>query len=91
MKKLHVPPHITTTVFEGSSIILDSRKNIYYALNDTAATFWNFLVELGSLESAIAETSKIYNAPPDAIEHDMNNLLNSLILAGFIETNEKKV
>jgi len=91
MKKVHIPQHITTTVFEGSSIVLDLRQNLYYALNDTAAIFWNLLIELGSIEAALAEILKLYNASPDVIEDDMKKFVHSLIKAGLIEKIENDI
>ena len=85
MEKVYIPKHITTTEFKGSSILLDLQQNTYYALNDSAATFWNFLIDLGSTEAAFAETLKLYDVSEKVLINDIIHLIESLIEAGLLQ------
>ncbi|MBD2363394.1 PqqD family protein [Anabaena minutissima FACHB-250] len=86
MEKLHVPVYVSTTFFEESAILLDSQKNRYYTLNDSAAEFWKLLTKLGSFEEAIEELSYLYEGYSDDFKKDMEFLVNDFMKAGLLET-----
>ena len=86
MDKIHIPSHISTTFFEESAILLDSQKNIYYALNDSAANFWKLLIEAKSVKEAITQITKLYDCPPDTLRQDMEKLAIDLTELGFLES-----
>ncbi|XHR82053.1 MAG: PqqD family protein [Gloeotrichia echinulata GP01] len=85
MKDIHVPLYVSTTFFEESAILLDSRKNRYYTLNDSAAEFWTLLTKTGSFEEAIEQLSYLYEGDSDVIRKDMEFLVNSFIKAGLLK------
>ncbi len=86
MEEIHIPPHVYTTFFEESAILLDSRKNVYYALNDSAANFWKLLIEAKSVKEALTQITKLYECPPDTLRGDMEKLVISLTELGFLES-----
>ena len=86
MEEIHIPSHIYTTFFEESAILLDSRKNVYYALNDSAANFWKLLIEAKSVKEALTQITKLYECPPDTLIQDMEKLVSSLTELGFLES-----
>lgn len=85
MQEFRIPSHVTTTFFQDSAVLLDLRKNVYHALNDSAADFWKFLTETGSYESAVAEMLKLYQESPEIIRKDIEGLVFSLVKAGLLE------
>lgn len=85
MEKVHIPPHVTTTIFEDSIVLLDSRKNAYYALKDSAAEFWKALEKSGSTDLALKEVLDIYTDLKDVVKKDMENFIHSLVQAGLLE------
>jgi hypothetical protein len=85
MEEIRVPPHVATTTFNETAVLLDLRKNAYYALNDSAADFWKFITQMGSFESALKEVSELYEDSSDVIRKDMEELVSSLIKAGLLE------
>lgn len=86
METIYIPTHIHTTFFENSAIILDVQKNSYHALNNTAADFWKFLMQYSSFESALNELSQLYNHSSDAIREDMEELVDSLLAVGLLQS-----
>jgi len=86
MEKIYIPSHICTTFFEDSAILLDSRNNVSYALNDSAANFWKLLIEAKSVKEAITQITKLYDCPPDTLRQDMEKLAIDLTELGFLES-----
>lgn len=85
MPEFRIPSHVSSTSFNESTVLLDVRKNVYYALNDSASNFWQLLMQTGSYEAAVQEISKIYQESPNVIEKDMDELINSLVKSGLVE------
>ncbi|MBW4689950.1 MAG: PqqD family protein [Komarekiella atlantica HA4396-MV6] len=91
MKEINIPNHIYITFFEESAVLLDSKKNIYYMFNDSAADFWKFLVKSGSLEETLKELTGLYECSPAMIIKDMEFLVERLIKSGLLETKINKI
>lgn len=85
MEEFRVPSHVTITFFQDSAVLLDLRKNVYHALNDTAADFWKLFTQTGSYEDALQGMLKLYQDSPDLIRKDVEELVFSLAKAGLIE------
>lgn len=85
MEKIRIPLHVTTTFFDESAVLLDLQKNTYYALNNSAADLWKFMMQSGSYEKALQELTELYAEPTDAIRKDMEGLVKSLVQAGLLE------
>lgn len=90
MEEIRVPGHITTTFFQESAVLLDTRKNVYYALNDSAADFWKYLTQIGSVEGAVKQMLELYEDFSDVIKTDMETLVLSLVKAGLLERVQSK-
>jgi Coenzyme PQQ synthesis protein D (PqqD) len=93
MKGFRIPSYVSTTFFEDSAVLLDSRKNMYHALNGSAADFWKFLMETDSYEDALKEMLNLYQDASDVISNDLEELTSSLAKVGLLETgnsNSKK-
>lgn len=86
MEAVHIPPHVSTIFFEENAILLDSRKNVYYALNDSAANFWKLITESESVKEALTQITKLYECPPDTLSQDMKKLVISLTELGLLES-----
>lgn len=85
MELVQIPPYVSTRFFQESAILLDSRTNVYYTLNDSAASFWKLLSEFKPVEEAVALIANLYDYPPEILRQDMKNLLISLAELGLIK------
>jgi hypothetical protein len=85
MEQICVPPHVSTTFFKDSAVILDARTNSYHALNNTAADFWKSLMQNGSFESSLNEVLELYDYSSELIREDMEELVRSLFHAGLLK------
>lgn len=84
MQKFYIPKYVTTTILEDVIILMDLRKNTYYALKDSAVEFWQALEKYDSFDLAVNEVSKLYNTSKDAIKKDMEDFVFSLLESGLI-------
>lgn len=84
MQKIYIPKYVTTTILEDVIILMDLRKNTYYALKDSAVEFWQALEKYDSFDLAVNEVSKLYNTSKDAIKKDMEDFVLSLLESGLI-------
>ena len=85
MKQIHFPDHVAVTFCKESAILLDSRKNRYYTLNDSAADFYKLLSETGLFEEALKKFTESYEGDPSIIKKDMEKLVFSLAETGLLE------
>ncbi|WP_138506227.1 PqqD family protein [Nostoc sp. PA-18-2419] len=85
MEEFRVPSYVTITFFQDSAVLLDLRKNVYHALNDTAADFWKLLTQTGSCEDALQKMLELYQDSPDIIRRDVQDLVFSLAKVGLLE------
>lgn len=85
MKEFRIPSYVATTFFEDSAVLLDSRKNMYHALNGSAADFWKFLMETGRYEDALQEMLNLYQDSSDVMQKDLEELTCSLTKVGLLE------
>jgi Coenzyme PQQ synthesis protein D (PqqD) len=85
MKEICIPKYIATTLFDDSAVLLDLRKNVYYALNGSAADFWKSLTQTGEFEQALKQVLSEYEVAPDVVRKDMESLVSSLLDVGLIE------
>lgn len=90
MNNFRVPTHVHTTFFPEKAVLLDSKKNVYYALNDSASEFWKNLIQMGSFEEALQEVLKLYQDSSEVLRKDMEKLVNSLLHVGLLERAETK-
>ncbi|MFB2975089.1 PqqD family protein [Microseira sp. BLCC-F43] len=84
MKDIWVPEYIATTLFDDSAVLLDLRKNVYYALNGSAADFWNSMTQTGEFEEALKQVLSQYEVDADVVRKDMESLVSSLLKVGLI-------
>jgi|GEM_PF-2701594 hypothetical protein len=85
MEEFRVSAHVNTTFFQDSAVLLDLRKNVYHALNDSAADFWKLLKQTDSCEGAIKEMLELYQDSPNVIRKDLEELVFSLVKVGLLE------
>lgn len=86
MEIVRVPQHVHTTFFEGNTILLDSRRNIYYALNGSASDFWKMLIESNSLKEALLQIVDLYEHQSENLNQDMQKFVLSLVDLGLLES-----
>jgi hypothetical protein len=81
---LSVPDHIKITELDGKCVLLDCKRNYFYAVSKSGAQFFNQIKIHGIMEKAIKSISNSYNISENRVEEDMILFVNSLIEKGLI-------
>ncbi|MBA4493817.1 PqqD family protein [Paenactinomyces guangxiensis] len=64
---------------------MDTKKNEYYVLNESAMVFFRYLVKVGSLESAKKLVAEYYGYEGEDLHADLDELLHELVHLGFLQ------
>ncbi len=85
---LSIPAHVLYTRVDQDNVLLNTRTNKYYALNEVGARFWNLLVEGKTLREAQGVLLGEFEVEPSRLEEDLLELIEHLRENGLIETIE---
>lgn len=75
---LSIPDHVQVTKMDGKYILLDRKKNYYYAVSKTGVEFLEWWSIFGSAEMAVNKISKKYDVDYSIVEKDMFTLIEKL-------------
>ncbi|SEH00215.1 Coenzyme PQQ synthesis protein D (PqqD) [Nonomuraea solani] len=81
---IRIPEHVVTTMFDDSAVLLDTRNDVYFALNETGGEFWSALAKGDTVDAAVAHVCDLFDAPREVIESDMRSLVRQLIDARLL-------
>jgi hypothetical protein len=87
---LHVAPSADVVVRRagGESILLDFRRETYYALSEVAARVWDCLCEHGHAERAIDVLLAEYDIDEVTLRRDVSQLVAQWVELGVITVSE---
>jgi hypothetical protein len=81
---LIVPDHIQITEVDGKCVLLDCKKNYFYAVSKTGAELMDQLKATGNMKDAIKKISTDYQVSSGRVEKDMTIFVHQLIEKGLI-------
>ncbi len=82
---VQIPEHVLFTLLDQEAVLLDTRMNKYYALNEVGARLWALLTEKKRLEEAYQALLEEFEVAPDQLERDILEILNQLVENGLLE------
>ncbi|MRG29687.1 PqqD family protein [Laceyella tengchongensis] len=81
--RVRVPEYLRITKLDDQLVILDGRKNQYFAVNASGSAFIQFLQNGYSVNEAIHKLEARY--PLGTVRKDMEQFLKELISQGLVE------
>jgi len=75
---LNIPSTVLFTTVEDNVVLLNTRTNKYYSLDEVGARFWNFLSEGKTLRETHQALLEEYEVEPPQLEQDLLELLADL-------------
>jgi hypothetical protein len=85
LQEVRIPQYVQVTFFEESAVLLDSRNNVFYNLNDSAAIFWKLLTIHNSFQKTIEVFLDSYEyQSSNIISEDLKELIDSLTRIGLL-------
>jgi len=86
--QLLIPKHVSFTLVEQDAILLNTRTNKYYALDEVGARLWGLLNEGKQLTDAYQMLLDEYEVKPARLEKDLLELIDHLVENGLVEVAE---
>jgi hypothetical protein len=86
--ELHLPEHVVFTFVEQDAILLNTRTNMYFALDDVGRRFWELFKEGKSLKDGYQLLLDEYDVAPEQLEKDLLELIDDLVEHGLVEVAE---
>jgi len=82
---LRIPDNVLFTTVDDDAVLLNTRTNQYFALDEVGARAWNLLTEGKSLRAAYEILLDEYEVDPVPLERDLLDLVGHLAENGLVE------
>lgn len=90
-QKLQKPPHVIFRVVEGAVVILNTKSNLYYVLDNIGAVVWQLLLAGKSKDEVSESIRKRYEvALKDTVKKDIEELIDDMLKEGLLETRKSQ-
>jgi|WetSurMetagenome_2_1015567.scaffolds.fasta_scaffold530861_2 hypothetical protein len=83
---VHVSENVLFTGIEKEAVLLNTRTNKYFGLNEVAARFWD-LIENNSIREAYNIICSEFEINPRRLEQDLLEFVDLLVQHGLLELN----
>ena len=87
-------PRVLATWQGAELVLLDTRRERYYTLNEVGSHVWEMLASGATYVEIVSDIRRCYDMPAqrldDPVEHDVSQLLRSLWDAGLILADSAK-
>ena len=80
-----IPSSVLFTTVDEDVVLLNTRSNMYYALDEVGARFWNLLSAGRTLREAHRSLLEEYEVESNQLEQDLLELLTDLQKNGLVE------
>jgi hypothetical protein len=77
-------PNATFQVVADEAILIHLQTGVYYSLNEVGTVFWQLLDGQRSLQDCAAQIAAQYDAPPEVILSDLDELAGELMKEGLV-------
>jgi hypothetical protein len=82
---LKIPEYVVFSFVDQDAILLNTRSNEYYALDEVGARFWGLLRDGKSLKDGYKVLQDEYEVAPEQLEKDLLDLIGELVDNGLVE------
>ena len=82
---LRIPPYVTTSFVDDDAVLLNTRTNQYFAMQDVSSRFWDLLKNGSELREACQVLQAEYASEPAEVEKDVLDLVHELMENGLVE------
>lgn len=85
---LTIPSHVTSTRVDDDNVLLNTRTNQYFALEEVASRMWSLLRGGQSLRGIHGTLLKEYEVESAELESDLLELVHQLVESNLLEVDE---
>lgn len=83
--QLWIPENVLFTSVEQDAILLNTRTNQYYVLEEVGMRLWELLKQAGGVREVYQALLDEYEVSPAELERDLLELLGHLMENGLVE------
>ena len=66
-------------------VILNADKGVYFGLDGSGGRIWIELAGHGSIEKTFDSLKREFDADPDELQHDLDELVDQLVKKGLVQ------
>jgi hypothetical protein len=81
---LKVSDEVVFRELDGEAVLLNLASGMYFGLDETGTRIWQLIDQHGELAAVLIALCEEFDAPRDAIEHDLLSLASELSEKGLL-------
>lgn len=83
--RLRIPPYVTSSFVDEDAVLLNTRTNQYFALEEVSSRLWTLLKDGKGLREVVQTLQMEYTVLPKELERDVLDLVRELMENGLVE------
>ena len=80
-----MPDHVVTRLVDGMTVLLDVDSGRTFSLDDIGTRAWQVLIEAPTVQAAVEQLQREYDAEPGELERDLLALIDRLASAQLVQ------
>ena len=80
-----MPDHVVTRLVDGMTVLLDVDSGRTFSLDDIGTRAWQVLIEAPTIQVAVDQLQREYDAEPGELERDLLALIDRLASAQLVQ------
>ena len=80
-----VPDHVVTRLVDGMTVLLDVDSGRTFSLDDIGTRAWQVLIDAPTIQAAVEQLQREYDAEPGELERDLLALIDRLASAQLVQ------
>lgn len=78
-------PHLSAVEMDGKTVMMDTERGAYFALDPVGAAIWDLLAEPAGMDMIVAHVAQSFDAPdPDVLHQDLAEFVEDLLKQGLL-------
>jgi hypothetical protein len=84
-RTVRVPPSTLSRELQGETVLLQLERGEYFGLDEIGTRIWQLMVECGDLDVVGARLAEEFEADPEALRRDVEDLAQDMAARHLIE------
>ena len=85
-----MPDHVVTRLVDGMTVLLDVDSGRTFSLDDIGTRSWQVLIEASTVQAAVEQLQREYDAAPGELERDVLALVDRLASAHLVQIQDRQ-
>jgi hypothetical protein len=78
-------PHVHATVVDGEAVLLDTRTEEFFGLNELATSIWANLMDGKTIQETLSSLEVEYEAETEELRSDLTQFVRTMVEMQIIE------